>query len=117
MTAPALGVEGPVGPLIELDGQGSGGTTVAGGDLALVDPRLDQRLEAVVRVGELLQPAGEFVQVRAVLGQRGLDQLVLGLEVVVHVPTGTSASRAMSPGVVRSTPCSYRTRAAADVSR
>ena len=54
----------------------------------MADPGFDQGPEAVTGVGQLVRSAGELVQVCAVLGQCGLDQLVLGLEVVVDVSDG-----------------------------
>jgi hypothetical protein len=44
---------------VQLDGKCAGRAAIAGGEVALADPGLDQALEALAGVGELVQAAGE----------------------------------------------------------
>ena len=75
-----------VGPLVELAGQGPERAAVLGGQLALVHQGADEPLQPGPRRAAPVQAGEHGPQLAGVRVDRRLDQLILGLEVVVHVP-------------------------------
>jgi hypothetical protein len=74
-----------IGAFVELGAEASERAAVAGGQLALVGERAKQALEPGLRRTAALERVEHCADVVRVAGNRRLDELVLGLEVVLDV--------------------------------
>ena len=74
-----------VGAFVELGAEAPERAAVAGGQLALVGELAEQRLQPGLRRSVALERVEHCVDVLRVAVDRRLDELVLGLEVVVDV--------------------------------